>query len=242
VTDLFPPSPSESPRSGSSLRSALTERLGLKATALVIAMFLWFVVSARQPTQAYVRVRVAPSLDSSLVLREQPSQLEALVVGRAADILKLYADPPVVRRVIGGDVPDTFALDVTPSDVRLPAELTDQVKILDVQPRSVVLHFESSATQRVPVTSDGRITLKQDTTFGPATDVRFEPAWVRITGPRRIVRQVRSVHPFSLTIAQHDTLPHVADLDTTGFGVRVQPAQVKVTVRGTDATTAILKP
>jgi hypothetical protein len=224
------------------LRAALTERLGLKATSLIIAALLWFVVSARQPTQSYVRVHVAPTLDSSLVLREQPSQLEALVVGRAADILKLYADPPVVRRVIGGDVPDTLVLDVTPSDVRVPAELTDHVRILDVQPRSVTLRFESGATRRVPVVSAGRIQLRRDTALVADAEVQFDPASVRIAGPRRLVRRIRSVNPFSLTIIDGDTLPHIADLDTTGLGVRALPSQVKVTVRASIPSTASVKP
>lgn len=224
------------------LRAALTERLGLKATSLIIAVLLWFLVSARQPTQSYVRVRVTPTLDSSLALLEQPSQLEALVVGRAADILKLYADPPVVRRVIGGDAPDTLVLDVTPSDVRVPAELTDQVKVLDVQPRSITLRFETGATRRVPVTSDGRILVKRGTTIVADAEVRFDPESVRISGPRRLVRRIRSVRPFSLTIDERDTLPHIADLDTTGLNVRVLPAQVKVVVRGDSPVTAGVTP
>ena len=224
------------------LRAALTERLGLKATSLIIAVLLWFLVSARQPTQSYVRVRVTPTLDSSLALLEQPSQLEALVVGRAADILKLYADPPVVRRVIGGDAPDTLVLDVIPSDVRVPAELTDQVKVLDVQPRSITLRFETGATRRVPVTSDGRILVKRGTTIVADAEVRFDPESVRISGPRRLVRRIRSVRPFSLTIDERDTLPHIADLDTTGLNVRVLPAQVKVVVRGDSPVTAGVTP
>jgi hypothetical protein len=233
----LPPNQPEHPDRRWSLTAALTERLGLKVTALLVSVLLWLVVSARQPTQSYVRVRVQPRLDSSLVLREQPSQLEALVVGRAADILKLYADPPVVRRVIGGDVPDTLVLDIQPSDVRVPAELTDQVRILDVQPRSVTLRFETGATRRVAVTNGGRITLKTDSAIGPATSVRFEPESVRISGPRRLVRRINSMHPFSLTLDARDTLPHVADLDTTALGVSVRPGQIKVMIRSESTTT-----
>jgi len=42
------------------------------------------------------------------------------------------------------------------------------------------------------------------------------------------VRQLRGIHPSTLSIAWGDTLPHVADLDTAGMGVRVEPTQVKV--------------
>ena len=227
----IPQGPGRDERWRSALRSAVTERLGLKATALGLAILLWGIASARQPTQGYVRVRVVPALDSSLVLLDPPSSLEALVAGRAVDIVKLYAEPPSVHRRIDGDVPDTLVLDVTPADVRLPAEFANDVRILDVQPRSVTLRFGTRATRRVPVMSAGRILEKDSVSTSAASHVDFEPATVLITGPRRAVRRIATVHPFSLSIARGDTIRHVADLDTTGLGVRVVPSQVKVQLR-----------
>jgi hypothetical protein len=213
-------------------RAALTERLGLKATALVVALLLWLIVRGRQPVQDEVTVRIIPTLDSTLVLLEVPSPLKALVSGRAVDIAKLQADPPVVHRIISGDVPDTLVLDVTPSDVRVPAELADQVRILDLQPRSVTLRFGAGATRRVPVISMGRIMVKSAGMLRTADSVDFDPRQVRISGPRRVVRRINSVHPYSMMIEQQDdTLPHIADLDTSGLGVRVLPSQVRALVR-----------
>ncbi len=206
-------------------------RLGLKVIAVLIAVLLWVIVSARQPTRGYVRVVVEPELDSSLALLEQPPELRALVSGRAVDIVKLRTPPPVVHRILDGDVPDTLELDIAASDVRLPPELAGQVQVLDVNPRSVILRFGTRASARVAVVSDGRILVANAQGARAADSVHFEPATVRITGPRRLIRQMRSVHPHSLTIAQDDTLPHVADLDTTGLGVHVTPAQVKVVLR-----------
>jgi hypothetical protein len=211
----------------------LTERLGLKATALFITVLLWFMVGARQPTESYVNVRLEPELDSTLVLLDRPPPLRALVTGRAADIVKLYASPPVLRRTIGGEAPDTLVLDVSPADVHLPPEVASDVRVLDVQPRNVTLRFGASATRRVVVLNAGRIHLEGDTSRQSGVRVRFEPETVRITGPRRTVRRLRGVHPSALSISVGDTMPHVADLDTAGLGVRVHPAQVKVQVRDT---------
>ena len=235
MSALSPSGPSERRGWRDRLRSAFTQRLGLKATAIVLALLLWVIGSARQPTEGYVRVQVLPVLDSSLVLLDAPSPLEALVVGRAVDIAKLYANPPAVHRRIDGDAPDTLVLDVTPADVRLPAEFTNEVRILDVQPRSVTLRFGTRATRRVPVSSGGRILVRNGASVVAADHVDFEPAMVRVTGPRRLVRRVVSVHPFSLSIVRGDTLRHVADLDTTGLGVRLLPSQVRVLLRGAAA-------
>jgi hypothetical protein len=225
-----PPAPGPSWRRR--LRDIVTERLGLKAIAVVLALLLWLVASARRPTESIVRVRVAPELDSSLVLLDGTANVRALVAGRAADLVKLAADPPTVQRSVGGDAPDTLVLDLTPADVHVPPELADRIRVLDVQPRSVTLRFESRVSRRVPIVNDGRVVVRTDSTVARRGDVVFEPRDVRITGPRRLVRGLREIHPHALTIAMNDTMPHVADLDTIGTGVQVQPAQVKVQWRG----------
>jgi YbbR domain-containing protein len=213
------------------VREFFTERLGLKAISLLLAVMLWVVVGARQPTEGYVRVKVVPQLDSSLVMLDGTPELQALVAGRAADVVKLYATPLILQRTVGGDVPDTLVLDVTPSDVRVPPELSDAIRVIDVQPRNVMLRFETRATRRVPVVNDGRIIVQTGNVAEPATDAEFDPPTVRVTGPRRIVRQLRGIRPYSLSINGRDSLTHVADLDTTGTNVRVSPAQVKVRLR-----------
>ena len=189
------------------------------------------VVSARQPVQGYVTVNVEATLDSSLVLLDPPPRLQALVVARAVDLVKLVSEPPVVQRKIEADVPDTVVLDLGLGDVRFPTDLSEHVRVLDLQPRVVTLRFEARATRRVAVVSDARVMVKTDSSLVGAERLTFEPATVRITGPRRLVRQISGVHPFSLTIARGDTMPHLADLDTSGLGVHVIPSQVKVTVR-----------
>ena len=77
---------SEPPRlRSSSLRqrlvAAATERLPYKAAALFLAIVLWLVVSAEEPTEDLVPVRLALLLDSALVLQGEPPTVRALVVG-----------------------------------------------------------------------------------------------------------------------------------------------------------------
>jgi hypothetical protein len=227
-----PPQPQlPAPRWRARSRSMLTERLGLKATALGIAVLLWFAIGARQPTESYVSVAVLPVLDSTLVLLGDPPHVRVLVAGRAADIVKLHALPPVVRRTIDGDAPDTLILDLVPGDVHLPAEMARDVRVLDLEPRSVTLRFATRTSRRVEVRSDSRVLLKRDSVLVPHYSVHFEPETVRITGPRSAVRGVTMVRPIPLTIAAGDTLPHLVDIDTAGLGVRVYPAQVRVMAR-----------
>jgi hypothetical protein len=224
----MPVPPAPGPTWQRRLREIATERLGLKAIALLIALLLWLAVSARKPMESLVRVLVSPALDSTLVLLDGTTEVRALVSARAADLVKLAADPPVVRRSVGGDAPDTLVLDLTAADVQVPPGLAGQVRVLDVQPRSITLRFETRASRRVPIVNDGRVVVRTDSTARANGGVVFEPQAVHVTGPRRVVRRMRGIRPHSLSIAMNDTMPHVADLDTAGIGVQVQPAQVKV--------------
>ena len=54
-----------------------------------------------------------------------------------------------------------------------------------------------------------------------------------VSGPRQQVMRIPSVRTVKTTIPIPDSLPHLVDLDTTGFGpgVRVRPSQIKVLFR-----------
>lgn len=212
------------------LRELFVERLGIKALSLLIAILLWLIVKGRQPVQDYVSVLVMPTLDSSLVLLEQPATLTALVTGRAVDIAKLRADPPAVHRIVTEDAPDTLVLQVSPADVRVAPDLADFVHVLDVQPRSVSLRFGDKATKRVRVNAGpDRVLVRPAPPFGIVA-FGAEPSFVRITGPRQLVRRIKDIRPYSLTITSMDSA-YLADLDTSGLGVRVIPSRVKISVK-----------
>lgn len=193
--------------------------------AVLLALVLWFVVNAKEPQAVLVPVRFSPVLDSSLVLREDPPTLHALVAGSPKELIKLASNPPVVRRQITADSPDTVVIDLRPDDVTLPDGVDAIVR--DLSPRSVTLRFESTWSRKVPVRPDVQIEPGQ--LAGPM-ETELEPDTVLVTGPRHLVARIPLVRTVKTTIALPDSLPHLIDLDTTGFGpgVRVRPSQIKV--------------
>ena len=205
------------------IKSAVSERLALKASAILLALVLWFVVAARQPTEEVATVRFAPVLDSALVLRDPAPVIRALVLGRPSEIVKLANTPLTIRRPIASDVPDTLVLPLRTSDVDVPDGV--QVLVRDVQPASLMLRFEPTASRRVPVRS---AIVVRAPVARPAIGVHLDPDSVTVLGPRRIVAQLAFVStvPDSIRI---DTLTHLVELDTARLGVTVRPAQVKAT-------------
>ena len=227
--------PSSQPESGASQRllitwrrrvtEAFTQRLALKGTALLIAIVLWFIVTAKEPNQDLVDVQFSPQLDSSLVLKDPPPTIHALVVGTPQELLKLFAHPLTIKRQIAANSPDTVVVDLSTSDVELPAGVDAIVR--GVEPRSVTLRFESTSSRVVPVHS--AVQVVTDTLHPSATvAVRLDPDQVEVSGPRQRVLGVEYVVTVPVAIPARDSLPHLVDIDTTHLGLRVKPSQVKV--------------
>jgi hypothetical protein len=202
--------------------AVFTERLALKASAVLLAIVLWFVVGAREPREEYAPVQFAPRLDSTLVLRDPTPPIRAHVMGRPSEILKLATQPLVIRRQIASDAPDTLVLPLRPSDVEVPAGA--DVIVREVFPQTVTLHFEPRSSRRVPVLSS--ILARVPPELSQAIAVQLEPDSVTVLGPRRAVADIQFVRTVVDSIVV-DTLPHLVDLDTAGLGATVRPTQVK---------------
>ncbi len=215
------------------VQAAFTVRLGLKVTAVFIAVVLWFVINAKEPQLQLVPVRFTPVLDSSLVLRDPVPQLQAIVAGSPKELIKLTSNAPRIHRQITADSPDTLVLDLRPDDVTLPDGVDAVVR--DVQPRSVTLRFESTWSRKVPVRSQVDIATVGNP--GPVS-LRFDPESVQVTGPRHVVMGVSSVRTVKTTISFPDSLPHLIDIDTVGLSsaIRVRPAQIKAQLSNTPPT------
>jgi YbbR domain-containing protein len=204
------------------LTEAFTRRLALKGTAFALAIVLWLIATAKEPTENVVPVRFEPALDSTLALRDPPPAISALVAGRGEDLLKLYSTPLVFRRAIATGVPDTLVVDLSPRDIEVPSELEGHIIVRDVQPRSLMLRFEVTSTRMVPVRSQ-LLVAASDGAYG----VQFEPDSVEVSGPRQVVARIDHVWTVRTTIPADDSLPHLVDIDTTRLQARVRPKQVK---------------
>lgn len=210
------------------LSAVFMEHLPLKASAVLLAIALWFVVGAREPTEEVVAVRFEAQLDSTLVMRDPPPLIRALVMGRPSEILKLSNAPLVIRRTIAGDTPDTLVVALRTSDVSVPEGT--EVIVRDVQPRAIPLRFEAIASREIPVHS---ALVARAGGSGDATGtmrVRLEPEHVMVRGPRLTLLRMSWIPTVAETLTVSDTFPHLVDLDTARLGVTVKPAQVKATI------------
>ena len=127
-------------RAARGVRAACTERLGSKAAALALAVVLWLVVSAEEQTSTWVTVRVAPILDGTVRLAAPTSRVRARVSGPARELMLLGSQPPVLRRPITTDAPDTLRLELLPEDVELPIA-AGRVRVREIRPRTITVRL-----------------------------------------------------------------------------------------------------
>ncbi len=229
------PTPVHRPRTTLQRRaiSAVTDRLPLKGAALFFALLLWFVVTAEEPTEERVEVRLNILTDSLVELRSPLPRVSALVVGRGRDLLKLYSSPPLIRRRVNSDTPDAITWRLLPTDVEIPIGVDARVR--EVQPRSIALRFEVSASRMVPVRSV--VTVRADSGFHIVDAPVMEPDSVRVTGRREAVAAIDSVLTAATTLTVRDSTQQSVTLDTAGLRVRITPARVRVHVHTRPDTT-----
>jgi hypothetical protein len=218
------------------LESAFTERLAYKGAALFFAIVLWFVVSAEEPSEELVPVRLDATYDSARMLTSGPPVIRALVAGRARDLIKLYTTPPVVRRIVTDDAPDSVAVDLRPVDVYIPPDVEAVVR--DVQPRSLVLVFDVTSTRRLPVASAVHVVAAGGAKAEWARLTRISPESVTVTGPRRLVNAMSAVSTVEQTVTVRDSGDFVVPIDVKRIaaGVRVKPTEVHIIVQPAPVT------
>jgi hypothetical protein len=212
----------------------VTWRFPVKFAALALALSLWVLVSAEEPTEAWVNVKVQLITDSSVSLVGEIPEVQALVGGRGRELLKLYTSGPEIRRVVSADTPNEVTLDLRPGDVIIPGNA--DVRVRDVTPRSISLGFKVIEQRYLPVRALMHLTT--DSGMRVISGPRVLPGSVLVRGPRRAVRGLGSITTDRLNIFVHDNeIVRSVRLDTSGLGiVDVTPAEVRVQITAEHVT------
>lgn len=202
----------------------------MKFAALALALSLWILVSAEEPTEAWVNVKVQLITDSTVSLVGEIPEVQALVGGRGRELLKLYTSRPEIRRVVSSDTPNEVTLDLRPGDVIIPGNA--DVRVRDVTPRAITLDFMVTEQRYLPVRA--LVHIATDSNMRLASGPRVLPGSVLVSGPRRAVRALGSITTDRLNIFVRDSvIIRSVALDTAGLGLTaVTPSEVRIQVIG----------
>ncbi len=211
-----------------SFRSAFTENVPYKGAALFISVVLWFMVERQTPRaqEERVDVQLVLRMDSSLVRVSPLPEVRARVLVPADQLLRLETTHPQISRSFQNDVADSVTVTLRPRDVVLPEGVL--AKVIDVQPKSFVIRFDSLMQKKVPILSALRVSAGNGIAIAGAP--RFEPDSVSIVGRRQTVFGIFSVATEERDLVVRDTGAITIRLISPGAGIEVVPAEVLVRV------------
>ncbi len=208
-------------------RSRVLDNWPIKLTALVLAAILWAAVAAQEPTTQLVAVQLEVQPPPGRALTSELPEVQALYAGSARELIKLYAQPPAVRKLL----PDTisgaeYTLELSLNDLEV-ADGAD-VRAQRLEPRSIAVKLDDVSLRAVPVTA--RVTVQPDTGYQLFEDVSVLPSRITLRGPEAIVQQIASVTTEALMLQGiREPVRRRLAIDTTGLGaVRLSHRDVEI--------------
>jgi len=166
---------------------------GIKAGAIVLAVFLWLHAVTEQLYQTETEVRLLvddpPPGEGSeaevIVASEIPSTIRVLATGRGKDLLQLDADAFVSRVETEGN---TRIYRLLPSQIEKRATDLD-VEISEIlEPKEIEIVLDRRIERNVPVQSKLRLGIAEaHIQVGP---MRTDPLFVRVIGPQAQVEKL----------------------------------------------------
>ena len=207
---------------GSQLRDLLTQNLGYKVVALLLALLLWFDVTSDEMAviEYPVPLSIAVEGRDMIITNDVPHEVDVRFSGSGKELLRLDKDRLAIRKEVRGGENDTLRIDLSPQDVQRPGDL-------NVVPTAVV-------PSRITVVTDRFIerTVPLEPVGTPGIGAGYRVANLRVEPRRVTVRGVSAeVRPIgSLTLDLSRIAAEAGGFDTRlAIGVPESLGTIRVT-------------
>lgn len=208
------------------MKKLFTENLGLKISAILISVFLWFFVTSRGQSEIALDVPlefknipadtgiVSTSVKTvSVTVRGQERPMKNL---KAPDV-RVYVDLEKTKTGEGISF-------INAADIKLPYALS----VVSITPSSVKIKLDETVAKTVPVTP---ILAGEPRDGFVVRAIKVEPKSVVIKGLKSEVRKLRVVKTEPLDITDSNkTITQELNIDTGGVNVTPVVDTVKVTI------------
>jgi len=210
------------------LRGWLFDNLGLKLTALVLAVIVYLnVYTDRSGTMLLsFPVDFADLPDSLSLSGPAPAVVQAELRGTYKQLITLRVKEPRLRIPMGGAAAGHFTRALVPSDLPLPGGGTVAVENL-VGPRVIEVDIERRAVRDVPVAV--RVEGTPAAGFAWTGVAMLDPGRVRVSGPRGALRSLDTLRLAPIRVdGRRDTVRVAAAVPGLPDWCVADPAIVRV--------------
>jgi len=202
----------------------------LKATAVVMAMILWFFVVSKGQSEISIEVPIE--------LKNIPRTLESVKQGIKSVSVTIKGQERLLRNMKPSDIRVQVDLGkakkgkgiyyINKDDVKLPVSMS----ITSITPSSVTIELEETVSKIVPVNAVISGSPKEGFTI---SSVEVSPKDISIEGVKTEIRNVKflKAEPVDVSDAEK-TFSQAARIDLAGRNIRtdVQEVNVKVVIKG----------
>lgn len=208
------------------MKKLLTENLGLKISAVLISVFLWFFVTSRGQSEIALEVPLEFKnipVDTGIV-NTSVKTVSVTVRGHERPMKNLKASDVRVYVDLGKAKKGVDVFHVNKDDIKLPYALS----VLNITPSTVKIKLDETASKTVLVKPV--LTGEPEGGF-VVRSIKVEPESVVIKGLKSEVRRLRVVktEPLDITDA-NKTIIQELNIDTAGLNVTPDAETVKVTI------------
>ncbi|RJQ38272.1 MAG: YbbR-like domain-containing protein [Nitrospiraceae bacterium] len=212
------------------MKRRLLENFGLKVTAVIIAIILWFFVISKGQSEI--------SIDVPVELKNIPQGLESVKQGAKSVNVSLKGQDRILRNMKLSDVRVQVDLSkakkgrgihyINKDDVKVPPT----INITGITPSSVSIVLEETVIKTVPVHA---ITAGSPKEGFVVSSVEIMPKDATIEGIRTETGKVKFLRTEPVDISDADkTFSQTVRIDMSGRNIRVdlQEVNVKVVIKG----------
>ncbi len=213
------------------LRGLLFDNLGLKFTALLLAVLVYLNVYTDRATTMLVSfpLEYTDLPDTLSITGSSPAVVKAELMGTGKQLILMRVKEPRMKLSLAGARRGRFERALAASDLPLPEDGSITMENL-VGPRVVTLEIDRRVHRDIPVAP--RVTGQPATGFAWTGVVLPEPSRVRVTGPEQALLALDSLELSPVRIdGKRDTVTAMATPANLPEWCSVEPLAVTVRLK-----------
>lgn len=207
------------------MKKIIFENFGLKVSAVLIAIFLWFFVTSQGQSEISLEVPLEfKDIPAELGIAGSTAKAVTLTIrGQERFMKSLNAADLRVFLDLGKAKPGEIVYPVSKEDVKLPFAMT----VTNVSPPSVRVKLEEIVEKTVAV----QLQLVGSPRKGAVKTIVIEPRTAVIRGLKSELRKIDMLRTEPLDISQiSGTITEELDLNTSGTNIKTNISRVKVKI------------
>ena len=224
-----------------SLKKSLTENIGVKIIALVVAMFVWFNASGQKEVVwlKMIPITIENVPDSLVVSGAVPSEVEISITGTKRQLILTGFKRLSLIVDLAGAATGGHRISLSSRNIRLPGGI-DRHRIRILEPTVLNLSLERLFTRRVQVTLATSGTVPENIIL---LDGAFSvtPSWVYVKGAAPLVENIETIstEPIDLSKLKESVEKEVA-LNFNHDRIECRPDRATVSIRVSEKGSRIL--